>query len=291
MDKARDTADPFVSLVVATLGTTGVLEQLLESLVAQELPPPFEVIVVDQNGDGRLDPAIARFRDRLVIVHERVDFRGASLARNHGASIARGAWLGFPDDDCLLRHDALRRMQEAVRFSGRPIVSGRTVDSEGKPSVLRWGTSAFQFNRWTMFRYVTECTLFVERGLFASVGGFDPSFGPGAPYPAAEGIELVNRLLGSAGHGYFSPDIEFIHASKVPPWNDWAIERFGLYAIGDGALVAKSPSFPLLNWCGRTALSALANLATTNRQRRAAFAARLRGLATGFSRYRKTARR
>ena len=278
-------ATPFVSLVVATLGTRDVLALLFESLCAQQNPPPFEVILVDQNGDDRLDPIVASYTARIAIRHEKVSFRGVSLARNHGAKIARGAWLGFPDDDCTLRPEALAQMQQAAVSAGVQVISGRTVDEAGEASVLRWGAAVERFSRWSMFRCVTECTLFVERSLFASVEGFDLSFGLGADYPAAEGIELVDRLLDRSGHGYFSPYIEFVHASKIPPWNEWAVERFGKYAIGDGALIAKNPSLPMLYWGGRTVLSAIVNLLAQDRHRRAAYLARLRGLFTGLVRY------
>ncbi len=290
MGETRVAVDPFVSLVVATLGTTDVLEPLLESLTELTGAPAFEVIVVDQNGDDRLDPVLARFLGRFPLIHEKVAFKGASRARNHGASLARGKWLGFPDDDCQLRPATLARMHAATLTTGLDIVTGRTIDASGRSSVLRWGHRAERFSRWTMFRCITECTLFVERELYTAVGGFDPDFGPGAPYPAAEGIDLVNRLLESAGRGYYSPAIEFIHPSKIPPWTTWAVERFGHYAIGDGALIAKSPSLPLLYRGGRTVLSALVRLAAPNSPCRAAYAARLRGLVTGFSRYRRAAR-
>lgn len=282
--------EPFVSLIVATLGPTGHMDELLQSMAALEDAPPFEVIVVDQNDDDRLAPLLARFSGVVPITHERVDFRGASRARNHGARLARGQWLGFPDDDCQLRPLALNQMHAAVLETGLRIVTGRTINDTGEATVLRWGSLPERFNRWTMFHCITECTLFVERELFASVGGFDPSFGPGAPYPAAEGIDLVNRLLAETREGYFSPAIEFIHPSKIPPWNAWAIERFGQYAIGDGALIAKNPSLPLLYWGSRTVLAALHHLVTSDSQRRAAYAARLRGLLAGLTRYHRPPR-
>lgn len=282
--------EPFVSLVVATLGTTGALESMLASLTLQQAAPRFEVLVIDQNGDDRLNPVVAKFISRLVISHEKVAFKGASQARNHGARMARGHWVGFPDDDCLLRPNTLERMAETVRTANVLVVSGRTVDENGSASVLRWGAMPERFGRWSMFRCVTECTLFVERALFLSVDGFDPRFGPGAPYPAAEGIDLVNRLLGKVGYGQFSPGIEFVHASKIPPWTAWAVERFGRYAVGDGALIAKSFSPPLLYWGARTVLSALRNLIDPDRNRRAAYLARLRGLFEGFVRYRRPSR-
>jgi len=261
---------------------------MLESLTVQSGEVAFEVIIVDQNGDGRLDEAIARFHSRMTLTHAKVAFQGASRARNHGANLARGRWIGFPDDDCELRPDTLAKMREAVITGEVPVVSGRTVDESGMASVLRWGAIPERFDRWTMFRCITECTLFVEATLFSSVGGFDPDFGPGGSYPAAEGIDIVNRLLGRNGQGFFFPEIEFVHASKVPPWNEWAVERFGRYAIGDGALIAKSPSLPMLCWGARTVVSALRHLVgSRDRLKRAAYLARLRGLAIGVANYRR----
>ena len=109
---------PHCSLVIATLRDDGDLEPCLASLVKQQDAPTFEVIVVDQNGDDRLVGVIARFAGRLDIRHEQVDFRSATRARNLGARLARGIWLGFPDDDCQLLADALGEVQ---RLSNDPL--------------------------------------------------------------------------------------------------------------------------------------------------------------------------
>lgn len=272
------------SLVIATLHDDGELQQCLQSLTRLQDTPRFEVIIVDQNGDERLLEVVASFTDLLYIQHLRVDFRGANRARNLGAGLARGLWLGFPDDDCQLFPDAL---VEVARLAADPrlqIITGQTVDEQGQPNVLRWKQEAMPFNHWNMFSCVTEATLFVRRERFLAVGGFDQRFGPGASYPAAEGIDLVNRLLAGLddGQACYSPQIKMQHPSKIPPWNRWAVGRFHSYAIGDGALIAKSPQAHMLNWGLRTLVSAFIQMFSLEGWRALAFAARILGLLKGF---------
>lgn len=272
------------SLIIATLHDDGELQQCLESLTCLQDAPPFEVIIVDQNGDERLLDVVASFSSALSVQHQRVDFRGANRARNLGAELARGNWLSFPDDDCQLFPDALHEVMKLAADPKLQIITGQTVDELGQSNVLRWKPQAMQFNHWNMFSCVTEATLFVRRERFLAVGGFDQRFGPGAIYPAAEGIDLVNRLLeGLAdGQAWFSPRIKMQHPSKIPPWNRWAVGRFYSYAIGDGALIAKNPQPHMLNWGLRTLASAFIQMFTLEGWRGLAFAARILGLLKGF---------
>lgn len=78
------------SLVIATLEDNGDLALCLESLAAMHEGESFEAIVVDQNDDDRLVSLLSDFSKHFPIRHERVSFRNASKARNHGARIAQG---------------------------------------------------------------------------------------------------------------------------------------------------------------------------------------------------------
>lgn len=283
-----DTSDhaprPRLSLVIATLGSVEPLRLCLESLQKQHDAPAFEVLIVDQNGDERLNPVVAAFTPHLRIIHERVGFRGASRARNHGVSVAQADWVGFPDDDCQLHPDALASVARLVATGAYGVITGQTVDDRGVPNVLRWRSSYVDFDRWSMFGCLTEATLFVRRDAFDAVGGFDERFGPGARFPAAEGVELMNRLFGVLDDkpARYDPAIKMAHPTKIPPWNRWAVARFYQYAIGDGALIAKSPQPHILYWGARTVGSALREIITFNGWKSAAFAARVLGLAMGF---------
>ncbi|SMB24533.1 Glycosyl transferase, family 2 [Sterolibacterium denitrificans] len=274
------------SLVIATLQDDGELECCLASMPAPADGPDFEVVVVDQNGDGRLDDVVRRHAENLEIVHVRVDFRGLNRARNVGARVARGEWLGFPDDDCQLFPDTLLALERLIADPTVGVATGRTVDTSGASSVLRWRRQSCDFGRWTMFGCLTEAVFFVQRSVFMRAGGFDERFGPGAAFPAAEGIELMDRLfaLMENRRACYDPAIRMRHPQKVPPWNRWAAARFHAYAIGAGAVVAKRPSPHLIYWGARIVAGALARALFSRGWKRAAYAARARGFFTGLLR-------
>lgn len=281
------------SLVIATLDDAGSLDVCLASLAAQENAPRFEVLVIDQNGDDRLAGVIGRFSEELEIRHERVAFRGASRARNLGARLAAGAWLGFPDDDCRLLPDALAALDKAASGPGLHVVTGQTVDEAGNPNVLRWKGEPSAITRWTMFGCVTEATMFVRREIFLLAGGFDERFGPGTGFPAAEGIDLMNRLfdLMDEGGALYCPQIKMRHPTKIPPWNRWAVGRFHAYAMGNGALIAKTPQSHMLWWGARTLMGACVRMFSLEAWRSAAFGARILGLLRGFLAFHIASRR
>src|SRR5664279_2461370 len=92
------------SLIVATIGRTMELDRLLESLRRQS-QHELELIIVDQNTDGRLDPVVRRFSD-LSIKHLRCE-PGVSHARNLGIRASTGDVIATPDDDCWYPDDLL----------------------------------------------------------------------------------------------------------------------------------------------------------------------------------------
>ena len=81
-----------VSLIVATVGQTSEFHRLLASLDAQTYKN-FELIVVDQNLDDRLENVIASFCDRLTITHLTSPL-GVSRARNAGIKKITGVIMG-----------------------------------------------------------------------------------------------------------------------------------------------------------------------------------------------------
>src|SRR5262249_37414490 len=118
------------SLIVCTIGRTDVLTRLLDSLACQRLKA-FEIIIVDQNPEGFLDPIIEPFKAQLAIRHVRTD-KGLSRARNVGIRLSSGDYLSFPDDDCWYGPDVLACV--ARQFEEQPdrdLILGRTVDQHG----------------------------------------------------------------------------------------------------------------------------------------------------------------
>jgi glycosyltransferase involved in cell wall biosynthesis len=225
------------SLIMATRGRVGEVAEFLESLLAQGRADA-EAIIVDQNGDERLAPIVARYSGRLPLVWQRSDRANACHARNLGLSKARGEVVGFPDDDCLYPPGLLARVDAA--FAADPalrVLTGPAASPAGGLGSGRWrrdGGPITPANAWTS---VIEFNLFLRRETALALGGFDERLGPGTPFGSAEGNDLVLRAI-SAGHkALYDPELRVVHPDKR--MTPAAAERARLYGTGMGFVLRR----------------------------------------------------
>lgn len=130
--EARLPVDPFVLIVIPTLGTRrDYLDMCLESVLAQSYPRVRVVVVGPQESCA---PAAAR-EHAVDFVAQSPSGIGAAInagwnARGHDAQI--WAWLG---DDDLLEPRAVERAVTRLRSTGAVMVYGRCryVDEQGRP--------------------------------------------------------------------------------------------------------------------------------------------------------------
>lgn len=190
---------PLVSVVITVRNESQHIEQLLESLAAQETP--LEVVLVDaQSRDGTLEAAeaFAKRHPDLLRVFERVGSRG--VGRNAGVHEARGEWVAFTDGDCFADSQWLRQLRKG--FGRSSVVAGRTV-TVGKP---RYGQLE-RVELWQEGYDVTfpSCNLAYRRELFDRLGGFDPRF------ITAEDIDLNMRAVLTGASITYVPDAVIYH--------------------------------------------------------------------------------
>ncbi|BAU48123.1 glycosyl transferase [Sulfurifustis variabilis] len=228
-----------ISLIVATVNRVTPLLDLLSSL-RQQTWPSFEVVIVDQNRDDRLDPVLAQFGDTLDIRRLRTPDEGASRARNIGARAARGGVLAFPDDDCRYPPTLLQRVMGYLQESGADGVTGSVTDDRGKTSSGRWDPRPGPIdlrNEWTRS---AEPSLFIRRGAFDAVGGFDETLGPGAgtPWGACEGDDLILRAIAKGFCFYYEPSFHVHHPARSPE-EAGVCERARAYGRGMGRVMRK----------------------------------------------------
>ncbi|MGE5622162.1 MAG: glycosyltransferase family 2 protein [Bacillota bacterium] len=231
---------PDISLILATVGRTDELDRMFDSLSAQTFGN-FEVIVVDQNPDGRLQTHLERARSHgLAIRHLKQARPNLAAARNKGIGAASGRWIGFPDDDCWYGPDLLQRV--ADRFSRPDNPSGvvvRWVEQAEQP--LSAGTLTWE--RSCAFRDipVSSITLFCSRTLCLKIGGFDSRFGVGQWFGAGEETDFVLRSLRTGALFTYEPAAEVHHAvsSNKPDATPQARLAVRSRARGTGALYAK----------------------------------------------------
>lgn len=269
------------SLVMATLGRDREVAEFLASLADQGRDDA-EVIIVDQNPDDRLAPIIAAWQGRVPLLWRRSPVARANHARNLGLALARGAIVGFPDDDCRYPPGLLDRV--AAEFAAAPglaAVAGPAASPAGGLGSGRWRGEAGAITAANAWTSVIEFNLFLRRAAALAAGGFDERLGPGTPLGSAEGNDLVLRLPGPAR---YVPAQQVIHPDKrLTPV---AVARAALYGRGLGFVLRRHPvpaavrlAF-FLRPLGGVVLSGLRGRGLAARYYWASFAGRLAGFLT-----------
>jgi glycosyltransferase involved in cell wall biosynthesis len=239
-----DRGAPKVSLILATVGRTGELARFLAHLERQTYRE-FELIVVDQNPVGVLDPLVRRYRDKFPLLYLRSE-RGLSRARNVGLAVADGDIVAFPDDDCwyppgLLQH-VVAKLEASTSLGG---VSGRCIGPDGE-NWSRFDKFAGMINRGNLFRRATAAAMFLRAGVVQDVGLFDESMGAGAETPRRAGEEM-DYLLRGLRQGWllsYDPGLCVYHEPSVREHGQKSWMRARDYGHGFGYLLKKH-QYPL----------------------------------------------
>lgn len=188
--------EPLVSIVVVSLNAADLLAATLTSLAAASRlnRMPFEVIIVDNASQEETTSLLRRVSGARVIFNPVNTGFGAGC--NLGASVALGRYLLFLNPDIELMPGALDALVEAIESDDKVgIVGGRLLfpsgriqeagahfkddaqlthpylrdasDPEASEAIYRHETG-----------YVSGALLMIRKGLFESLGGFDPIFSP-----------------------------------------------------------------------------------------------------------------
>lgn len=235
------------SLILASYGRQAELVPCLDALCLQQASD-FEVLLMDQNPDDRLQPLVSRYRQQgLILRHERLPRPGLAAARNVGLSLAQGDIVAFPDDDCWYEAQTLTAVQQA--FLAEPELDGLVADW---PEQTAGGGNAFAVNgerlalvAWRDFRggAASSITLFMKRRLLCELQGFDERFGVGQWYGAAEETDLLLRALATGAAIRRLPSARVHHAFAPTPSAGGCARRqcqaLRARARGTGALYAK----------------------------------------------------
>lgn len=175
----------------------------------------------------------------LPISYARSASRGLAAGRNEALNDASSAWVLFTDDDVVPSWDwytsklrAIESFPRSAAVLGRGRRSDGTLMRGGRAGEHWWPTDPFSLG--SGYSFALRCSA----GL--AVGGFDPSFGAGARFGAAEDTLMLYRLLVSGFSVTCSDEAEIIH----PEWRTEREEasRQFRYGRGTGALVALSRS-------------------------------------------------
>ena len=206
-----------ITVVICTYNRCDNLPLALDSVLAQQDPPPYEVIVVDNNStDGTSAVVHAR---RAANPHLRYVFEpgpGLPRARNAGILNASSPIIAFTDDDVVVATDWVRSVYQAFQqypdadCVGGPVLprwppSGRpTWFSELQTSPLALqdkGQQAVFVHRHNAAPCLIGANFAFRKSAFSKSGLFDPD------YTRSQDRELQLRLWKAGGFGVYVPDI------------------------------------------------------------------------------------
>ncbi|MDD2801202.1 MAG: glycosyltransferase family 2 protein [Methylococcales bacterium] len=226
-----------VSLVLATLGRDLEVADFLKSLLLQTYKN-FELIIIDQNKDGKIDAIVELFNSNLDVQHIKVDFTGNARARDYGINFAQGRIIAFPDDDCAYDKDVLAKV--VAEFSSREnlsiLVAGSYDLASSNFSIGVNSPKAHYFSRFSMMG--VEFTQFFDRNrIDGKQLHLDHDFGIGSKYSGAEGFEMLYRLLRDGNIAFYTPDIKIYHPDK--DHYKLGTGRMLMYSTGIGAYIRK----------------------------------------------------
>ena len=180
--------EPYIDLMIATLGREYELGRLLASLEKQTYKN-FHIWLADQNPPGFLDDMLAS-HSGLPLTRIILPSRGVSTARNALLPMAQGELIAFPDDDCWYAPDTLANVVDAFRKHPQcGALLGTWGPREDMPPPC---SKEGPVGRIDLFRQGGTCVQFFRKEVIEGIR-FDPVLGPGTglPYGCGEDTDFL----------------------------------------------------------------------------------------------------
>ncbi|MGB8353053.1 MAG: glycosyltransferase family A protein [Chthoniobacteraceae bacterium] len=218
-----------ISVVIPTFQRPEALARCLECIGRQKLAQEnFEVIVTDDSGDA----------ESKTLVHEKFPRaqwtqgpqRGPAANRNYGASLARGEWIVFVDDDC---EPAFGWLEAIAVQADVDVIEGKTVCPSDRDTPFEERVENLKGESFW------SCNLAVRRSVFNRLGGFDEDF----LEAGGEDMEFAWRIAKNKLHTRFVAGALVIHPARVLIWKQiwwrtWLMRWIVLFRVKTG----QSPS-------------------------------------------------
>lgn len=228
------------SLVLSTKHRVQELDRFLESLAAQTYAD-FELILVDQNADDRLEELVKLYSQKFPVLHIKQLEPGLSRARNQGLQHVKGELFGFPDDDCIYPPDFLAKVSQ---FFNRDSAWGGLVinvlDLESDKEAMLSSPESPGVVDYDKGWIVGMTAALFFRGEFAFLVQFDEDMGPGTPWGGAEDVDYLYSCLDAGAKTYFDPEIIIRHPTPTKIYSiPQSIQREYNHGRGAGFLMRK----------------------------------------------------
>ncbi|NET49932.1 MAG: glycosyltransferase family 2 protein [Merismopedia sp. SIO2A8] len=219
-------SEPQISAIICTHNRDGYLGAAIDSLLAQDFPGDYEVIVVDNASTDRTHDVVKERLPHPCLRYVYEGTVGLSVARNTGAKEAKAPILAYLDDDAEATPQWLRSLHHIYQTHERVAIAGGKVTLLWPPGITppQWlsdelAGSLGLYDLGDDFRLI-EIPGLTPRGLNYSlrrtfleqIGGFDLNLGRvGTRLLSNEELHMTQRALETHWQVAYSPDALVAH--------------------------------------------------------------------------------
>lgn len=241
---------PQISAIICTHNRHSYLGAAIDSLLVQDFPDNFEIVVVDNASSDFETPGSSKTRTRQVVEARLPNpllkyiwepELGLSVARNRGAKEAGSEILAYLDDDAVAESDWLRVLYSAYQSNPKLAVAGGKVNllwpsGVSPPNWLSAGLAqnlgAYDLGEKCIYITVAGLTprgvnYSIRRSFLQQIGGFDVKLGRiGNKLLSNEELRATELALELGWQVIYVPEALVLH--NVDPsrlHKAWFIER------------------------------------------------------------------
>ena len=250
------TADPLISVVIATRDRSDSVLQTIESVLANRSSyAHFEIFVVDQSLDDRSQQYVQDYAHHPQVDYRRSPTVGMAKARNLAITQAAGELIAITDDDCIVSKTWLREIYNA--FAAYPQISilfGNVLpDSHDEASGF---IPSYQRQEMTLISRAWHkndvdglgACMAIRKSVWQSLHGFDERLGVGGDMRSSSEGDLVLQALYQGYQVCETPMVEVVHHG-FRSWEAGA-HLIARYWYGTGAMFGKHLKLRPINTVG-----------------------------------------
>jgi len=162
---------PIVTVVVPVYDSEKYVHECMQSLLAQNIRD-FEILVIEDPPYDRTKEIIDAFEDRRIKYFRNPKRLGRYKSRNLGIQQARGKYVFFTDDDCIVSKDWIEQGLKSFHNEDCIAVEGKTyyVSDKYKPT---YSDHVIEQSRKGHFM---TCNVAYTKRFIESTGGFDERY-------------------------------------------------------------------------------------------------------------------
>lgn len=212
---------PLYSVIILTYNRANILPIALRSILEQTVQrEEYEIIIIDDESTDNTPEIVSDFIGKhadISILYRRVEHGGEARGRNIGIREARGKYIFFTDDDCVVPPNWIEHFADI--YGRHPEIAGVGGTSVAPPELLA-KNKIIQYRDLKMFIHRTLDTIdrssssFImhtgvgntanmsyRRDVLLGAGGFDER----QNFSGSVDFELKNRIMNRGLKLYYTP--------------------------------------------------------------------------------------